>query len=43
MNNYAFAFEEKGSLTSMFNTEINVFPSLFKADEIDRNKILAFL
>lgn len=43
MNNYAFAFEEKGSLTSMFNTEINVFPSLFKADEIDRNKILAFV
>ena len=43
MNNYSFAFEEKGSLTSRFNTEINVFPSLYKAEEADRNKILTFV
>lgn len=43
MNNYSYAFEEKGSRTSFFKKEINAFPSLFESNEDDRNKILHFV
>ncbi|WP_298118528.1 hypothetical protein [Flavobacterium sp.] len=43
MNNYSYAFEEKGSKTSLFKEEIDAFPSLFEASEIDRNKVLEFV
>jgi len=43
MNNYSYAFEEKGSRTSLFKTNVNVFPSLFEASESDRNKVLEFV
>lgn len=43
MNNYAFAFEKKGSKTSLFKEEIDAFPSLFEATENDRRKILEFV
>lgn len=43
MNNYSFAFEKKGSKTSLFKEEIDAFPSLFEATESDRNKILEFV
>jgi len=43
MNNYSYAFEEKGSKTSLFKEEIDAFPSLFEASENDRNKVLEFV
>lgn len=43
MNNYSFAFETKGSRTSLLKEEIDAFPSLFEATEYDRNKILEFV
>jgi len=43
MNNYSYAFEEKGSRTSLFKTEIEAFPSLFEASILDRNKVLEFV
>jgi hypothetical protein len=43
MNNYSYAFEEKGSKTSLFKTEINAFPSLFEASMYDRDKVLEFV
>lgn len=43
MDNYSFAFEAKGSKTSLFKEEIDAFPSLFEASEYDRNKILEFV
>lgn len=43
MNNYSFAFENKGSRTSFFKTDVDAFPSLFEATEEDRNKVLLFV
>ncbi|MCA1965581.1 MAG: hypothetical protein LDL23_02905 [Flavobacterium sp.] len=43
MNNYSYAFEEKGSRTSLFKTDVDAFPSLFEASENDRNKVLEFV
>lgn len=43
MNNYSYAFEEKGSKTSLFKTDINAFPSLFEASMYDRDKVLEFV
>lgn len=43
MNNYAFAFETKGSRTSLFKEEVDAFPSLFEATSTDRNRILEFV
>lgn len=43
MNNYSYAFEGKGSKTSLFKEEIDAFPSLFEASENDRNKVLEFV
>lgn len=43
MNNYSYAFEEKGSKTSLFKEEVDAFPSLFEASENDRNKVLEFV
>ncbi|GAA5097297.1 hypothetical protein GCM10023210_32190 [Chryseobacterium ginsengisoli] len=43
MNNYSYAFEEKGSRTSLFKTDVDAFPSLFESTENDRNKILQFV
>lgn len=43
MNNYSYAFEEKGSKTSLFKTEIDAFPSLFEASMYDRDKVLEFV
>lgn len=43
MNNYSYAFEEKGSRTSLFKTDIDAFPSLFEASIYDRNKVLEFV
>ena len=43
MNNYSYAFEGKGSKTSLFKEEIDAFPSLFEASESDRNKVLEFV
>lgn len=43
MNNYSYAFEGKGSKTSLFKEEIDVFPSLFEASENDRNNVLEFV
>lgn len=43
MNNYSYAFEEKGSKTSLFKKEIDAFPSLFEASLDDRNRVLEFV
>ncbi|WP_395045629.1 hypothetical protein [Flavobacterium sp.] len=43
MNNFSYAFEEKGSKTSFFKEEIDAFPSLFEALENDRHKVLEFV
>lgn len=43
MNNYSYAFERKGSKTSLSKEEIDAFPSLFEASENDRNKVLEFV
>lgn len=43
MNNYSYAFEEKGSRTSLFKTDVDAFPSLFESTENDRNEILHFV
>lgn len=43
MNNYSYAFEEKGSKTSLFKTDIDAFPSLFEASIYDRDKVLEFV
>lgn len=43
MDNYSYAFETKGSKTSLFKEEIDAFPSLFEASEADRNKVLEFV
>jgi hypothetical protein len=43
MNNYSYAFEGKGSKTSLFKEEIDAFPSLFEASENDRSKVLEFV
>jgi hypothetical protein len=43
MNNYSYAFEGKGSKTSLFKEEVDAFPSLFEASENDRNKVLEFV
>lgn len=43
MNNYSYAFEEKGSRTSYLKKEVDVFPSLFEASLDDRNKVLEFV
>jgi hypothetical protein len=43
MNNYSYAFEEKGSRTNLFTTDIDAFPSLFESTETDRNKVLEFV
>lgn len=43
MYNYSYAFEEKGSKTSFFKTDIDAFPSLFEASIHDRDKVLEFV
>ena len=43
MNNYSYAFEEKGSKTSLFKTDVDAFPSLFEASTFDRTKVLEFV
>lgn len=43
MNNYSYAFEEKGSRTSLFKTDVDAFPSLFEASVFDRTKVLEFV
>lgn len=43
MHNYAYAFEEKGSRTSLLSEEVAVFPSLYEATAEDRNNVLVFV
>ena len=43
MDNYSYAFEEKGSRTSLFKTDVDAFPSLFEASAFDRTKVLEFV
>lgn len=43
MNNYSYAFEEKGARTSVFKKDVDAFPSLFEASIDDRNRVLEFV